>query len=528
MTTLYVDGRAFGTDLWVEGGWIYLRSPYDPALLEEIRSLQRRRWDGERKVWRCAMTARNRFALRLLARDPTVTERYDEPLVPIESERPLWEAQRVATVPHLVQRRQCMLAADMRAGKTLSVIEAMERLTHVRRWFWVGPPKTLAAIRREFDRWDAGVRPVEWLSPDRLRLHRIGIDDPPDGLIVDESVAYKNPSAGQTQVALELRERMDEVHGDAACVFLLSGYPAPQDACDWWAQAELARPGFLREGSWWQLRERLAELADSDEGGHRHKVVAGWREDEVKLLGRRLEGLVLRIDRSACYTIPGTVHERIVVEPPEEMRRVAQALLSLAGSPGKAQRQLRELSDGFQYRTGMDGVRETLEGPTPKDDVVREQLGRFAAYRRLLFFAGYQASVDRVVRLCLEEGWSAIRLDGRGWRYTPADEQPIREASERTFLDLEGVPERVALVAHPGSGGAGLNFSTSPAAIFFSNDFNGSSRRQAVDRILGPVPTGTLVVDVLCLGTDARVLDRLEEKDGQVQLTLDELREALG
>ena len=79
---------------------------------------------------------------------------------------------------------------------------------------------------------------------------------------------------------------------------------------------------------------------------------------------------------------------------------------------------LRALSSGFQYDTagdeGENGERAMVETKCPKDDALREILSEDESRGRMIVFASFQGSLDRVKRICQAEGWDTIMVDGRG------------------------------------------------------------------------------------------------------------------
>ena len=171
--------------------------------------------------------------------------------------------------------------------------------------------------------------------------------------------------------------------------------------------------------------------------------------------------------------------------------------------------------------------RITREVPCPKEDVVVDILEQCENQRRVVFFAGFTGSLDRLTRICQREGWDTIRVDGRGWsiaRLTGEKNEDSTPTTERIRLDnpldfwVENPERQIAFIAHPMSGGISLTLCEQEGrpgantAVFFSNDYNPATRSQAVDRIhrtgmLG----GALIIDILHLPTDKRVLEVLNQ-----------------
>lgn len=310
--------------------------------------------------------------------------------------------------------------------------------------------------------------------------------------------------------------------------------------------------------------------------------------NEVSYFYQRAQGLVTVVHKKDCLDLPDKVYEEDHCEPTPSTMRAASALVKAAPNVITGITWLRELSDGFQYRDQADGTRKcdhcdnqekpghiiqwydpddesrtyqsvdfVLEDlraklekrwipcpmcggstevtkykriirkvPTPKEDKLKSRLAQCEETGRVVVFAGFQGSVDRVAGICRGEGWDVVRCDGRGWQVTDKSGSlvPITKPLEY-WANLED-NLRVAFVAHPASGGLSLNLVEARMAIFWSNDFNPESRSQAEDRIhrLGMDENkGCKIVDIFHLPTDRRVRHILRENRKLELMTLGEL-----
>lgn len=311
--------------------------------------------------------------------------------------------------------------------------------------------------------------------------------------------------------------------------------------------------------------------------------------NEVSYFYQRAKGLVTVVHKKDCLDLPDKVYEQDICKPSASTLRAAKALVESAQNVITGITWLRELSDGFQYRDQADGTkicehcrdseedghivqwydpddesrtyqsvdfvledqRERLERrwipcpmcggsqemtkykriirkvPTPKEAKLKARLAQCEETGRIVVFAGFQGSVDRVTGICRGEGWDVIRCDGRGWQVTDKDGNLLTEVDKplEYWANTEDNP-RVAFVAHPASGGLSLNLIESRMAVFWSNDFNPESRSQAEDRIhrLGMDENkGCKIVDIFHLPTDLRVREVLKENRKLELMTLGEL-----
>jgi hypothetical protein len=304
--------------------------------------------------------------------------------------------------------------------------------------------------------------------------------------------------------------------------------------------------------------------------------------NEVAYLNDRLKGLVIVKQLKDCVELPEKTYRTVTCPPSASTIRVAQSLAAAAPNTITGMTWLRELSDGFLYRDAVDGtipcthckgtkeveewfgedrayeavdmlspevlatlqkrrvscpkcegkgemprkIRVTKEVSCPKDQIVRGLLEECEETGRIVIFAGFTGSVDRVANLCRKEGWDVVRCDGRGWHVTHGttivtDEEPLDY-----WADLEKHP-RVAFVAHPESGGMSLTLRESRMVVFYSNTFKPEYRVQAEARIqtIGKDNPGLLIVDIFHLPSDRRVRDVIRE-DRRLELMT--MGEALG
>jgi len=99
------------------------------------------------------------------------------------------------------------MAAEMGTGKTLSAIELMEK-SNASEWWWVAPKSGLAAVEREFVKWDLKVQP-KLMTYDRLRIDIERWEEgapAPQGVIFDESSRLKTANAKRTKAAQHLAD----------------------------------------------------------------------------------------------------------------------------------------------------------------------------------------------------------------------------------------------------------------------------------------------------------------------------------
>lgn len=180
-------------------------------------------------------------------------------------------------------------------------------------------------------------------------------------------------------------------------------------------------------------------------------------------------------------------------------------------------------------------TREVVEVTCPKDDALRSILEDHEDIGRIVLYAGFTGSIDRLVRLCQREKWSVIRVDGQGWNtdlainglvLTKPEEMLEAFQSPCNPNMVENEFPRIAFIGHPGSAGMGLTLTASPTICYYSNDYNAESRIQSEDRIHRPgmdKQRGATIIDLIHLPSDKLVLDNLKAKKDLQSMTMGQL-----
>lgn len=404
---------------------LIIYSSFHIPLKDEIKSMDGSRWLGNpmepngRKAWQVKDSIRNRFRLTyLLGGNPYAP--YDMPIVQIEPRRrkpngsPYLYNHQIIIASHIYTRHQCIVAGEMGVGKTCAAIEAMEA-SGIREWLWVGPRSALDSVKYEFYNMQVCEICGKLGKYHRHENHRIqdskmilpkfytyeaiktlvetwpsGVPAP-RGIIMDECSRVKTPTAQRTQAAQALADAMRKDHGRDAFIVLMSGSPAPKDPTDWYSLAEIACPGFLREGNIKKFKEQLCliKMTEGSGGGAFPKIVTWWDDErKCKNCGKfktdpdhdsinsieswyhefeasknkvfglygRLKGLVDVKFKRDCLDLPDKVYIVLKAKPSPSVLRAASLLTKTCSSTIKALTLLRELSDGFQYKEVEKGT----------------------------------------------------------------------------------------------------------------------------------------------------------------------------
>jgi len=392
----------------------YRRGEAWETLKNEIKGMEGAKFQpSPRPHWRAKRTLRNEWVLEYL--------KGNDPYAPFRQEYPQVEPNRDVLFPHqkealsfVLARRRCILAAEMGTGKTLVIIEALEKIKPTCTWY-VAPKFSIGQIRLLFKQWNAKVIPTFLSYGDVKKIVREWPTGhkAPQALIFDESAYLKTPSSQRSEFALHLANGVRLDHGDDALIILASGAPAPKSPKDWWHQCEVACPGYIKERNIYDFERRLAliQKETSFAGGSYPKIITWWDDEnkckvcgqyknhsnhtrtldekiaevksgldslleintsltemphvfepsinEVDRLSKRLSGLVLVQFKKDCLQLPEKVYRIIKLEPSAKIKRAASMISKTSTTTIEALTRLRELSDGFQYAHEPSGEFET-------------------------------------------------------------------------------------------------------------------------------------------------------------------------
>jgi len=561
------------------GDELKLNYDFNVTIKDQLKiMLDRPRWDMTEKTWFCKDSLRSKFILDWI-QGLNPYKHYDEVLKDFKAVRNIARDHQNLMIAFGLTRKRCIIAAEMGTGKTLAAIEIMEQ-SGKRNWWFVAPRGALASVKLEVKKWNCKVQPRFMTYEEHLKVvtnWKVG-DFLPDGIIYDEASRLKNPLAKRTQAAQHIANHMPE----GSYVILMSGSPAPKSPIDWWSLCEIARPGYLKEGSQAKFRDRIAVVKQEENSvtGTKYPKIITFKDNvdkcnccgqlkdsqlhaktdvdlminkdshyfepsknEVAYLAERMKGLVLVIMKKDCLDLPEKVYTTLNLDISPYTQKLAKMVVKTAVSGAQALIQLRELSDGFQYSRKLVGTKECVpckgegcihcsnkgvtkifedecvEIETPKIQALVDLLELKEEDGRIIVYAGFTGSIDRIVRTVLGNNWQFIRVDGTGWSSSLGVSKPE---------DLLGIfqsddPRPICFVGHPQSAGMGLTLTYSDTIVYYSNDFNAESRIQSEDRIHRMGSRGANIIDLIHLPTDLLVLNNLKAKRDLQSMSLGEL-----
>ncbi len=172
---------------------------------------------------------------------------------------------------------------------------------------------------------------------------------------------------------------------------------------------------------------------------------------------------------------------------------------------------------------------EAVQVPCPKEDALKDILDSHEEDGRLVVYAGFQGSIDRVIQVCNKMNWEWIKADGRGWNCSAGLMTGKAVDMLDTFQHKQAKHPRVVFIGQPGAAGMGLTLTAACEIVYWSNDFNAESRIQSEDRIhrMGmDLNKGALITDLIHLPSDMLVLENLRKKKDLQALSMGNFEKA--
>lgn len=561
-------------------GRVSLQFPFDRFLKDEVKeSFSRTKWNPAFKRWECDWDERTKWSLDALGMGERLKP-YDTPL---SGDRPYYRdylyPHQQTMVDQLLSRRRVFWAVDMGLGKSLAIIEAAEHiiqsrksLVNVPEEFWIICPPSLIKKKnsgwfRELNKHKARIRP-KFISchPSPLSKAMKEAKKWPRFIVWDESQDIKSPTAKKSKLAHELANQQTQAYGDDCYRVAMTGTSMPKAHTDWWSQCEFVQPGFLRENNLHRFQDRIAvvireegpfgnyrkvlytqddkcaicnqpsheftdhgfvpkiKCATCDEFHHKghdcgfyQPVSNGPAPNEIDKLVRRMRGFMLSLAKKDILDLKPKDYQTIQLSPSPDMLKAAELVAMQEERAVDVLNKLRQFSDGFLY---MDGNMV----PMPENPKL-EELKSIASIaitnmNRIIIFAAFQGSITLITELLRSLKWNVIQVDGRGWQA-----HGDCEASEAYFSDLAN-DQPIAFVGNPASCGVGLNLQVANTMVYYSNSYNAKDRTQSEDRAYRIGMKGQLtIIDLLCLPTDQIVLDTIQSRISEQDVTMEMIRD---
>lgn len=325
---------------------------------------------------------------------------------------------------------------------------------------------------------------------------------------IDESTAFKNPSAGRSK-ALKQLSKLFKFRRN------LSGTPNPNTILELWHQVFVLDQGERLGSSYWKFRNVACEPTQV---GPRPEMVE-WKDKpgiEAAVFDL-VSDISIRHRFEDCVSIPPNVTRRIDFELPSKCRiayddMLEHAMLLLdSGEEVKAvhaasvMTKLMQIASGALY-TGVEDNYAILDDSRTElvMDLIEERPHTLVAFN-------WKHQRDQLVEAAKKRGFKFGVIDGE-----------VKGQDRTNVVSLFQAGDLKVVFAHPQSAGHGLTLTRGVATIWTSPTFNSEHYKQFFHRIYRNGQTKQTETIQICAAdtVDERVYARLGHKLTSMDLFL--------
>ena len=345
--------------------------------------------------------------------------------------------------------------------------------------------------------------------PDEEAIHKFQYDC----IVFDEAHRLKEITCLQSQISYKLAR-------NARKIIMLTGTPISKDIRDMWSELFILDNGETFGNSQFEF---LHTYMNRVEIKTKRGVFYEWfpKKGVTEQLVQKLYGVALRYDSSECIDLPPLVEEKRHVDMSDEQKRITRSiidelridldsgLLSLKNIENKASK-LAQIGSGFVLN---EGKVEYLKS-NPKLDELVDLLDEIEG--KVIVFHNFVATGHAI-----EERLKKEKIFFRSIR------GEINDKSKQITEFIEK-PDVKVLVAHPLSGGEGLNLQCASVVIFFEQIYSGATlREQCIGRVRrnGQKADHCVIIDLLIHNDNGE--ESIDDKIFEVAKNKKELAKAI-
>lgn len=349
-------------------------------------------------------------------------------------------------------------------------------------------------------------------------------------IIVDESDAYKTPSAQRTKALMKLKPL-------SRWRRIMTGTPVNNAPFDLFSQFTFLDDAILGTSSFYAFK---AEYADMLQHGHpvleAVKQRSRGRTPQIVAKGKdgrpsyknleKLKGLVdphsFRVRKADCLDLPDKVYKTIVFDLTAQQRAVYEQArdecrLVLDGDVSVFNKlvaisKLAQVTSGY-YLHPMADEPVRIEGDNPKLKLLVEAVERSVDRgEKVIVWARFRVEIEDITLAMHKAGIPAVEYHGG---VSGPDRRDAIEAFERG--------DAMVFVGNQQAGGTGITLTAASHTIYFSNNFSLRDRLQSEDRAHRIGQTRNVVyTDIVARGTiDERVIATLVSKGSVADAIVD-------
>lgn len=289
----------------------------------------------------------------------------------------------------------------------------------------------------------------------------------PDVIIFDESHRVKSHSAKRTKQAFQLAQ-------NAKHRLILTGTPILNSPMDIFSQWKILDLGEDFGKNFFQFRGEYFYDKNARMPSHIHFPKWEIREDSLDIIKDKIAQNSMFVAKSACLDLPPLVKTVVKVPLSSEQRKVyndmAKDLIAYVASGVSVARlaltkamRLQQIVSGFINVEDANGETKNHEiEDNPRLGALTELLSDRAEGSKCIVWASFRHNYRQIAAVCEKLNLPYVEIHGD-------KTQKEKDTAVKEFNENDSV--RVC-IGHPGSGGIGVNLTSSNVTIFYSRSFS--------------------------------------------------------
>jgi SNF2 family DNA or RNA helicase len=330
-----------------------------------------------------------------------------------------------------------------------------------------------------------------WRLEDELLKYKWGM------VVLDESTKIKHRASQQAKGIMRISK-------SARRRYIMSGTPMPNSPLELFNQIK-----FLDEtifgSNFYVFRDRYAVM-----GGYQGYQIIGWKNLEE--LATKLGGISYRVLKKECLDLPDKIYKEYRLSMSDAFRKIyeqfAEEMVAEIGGQiimatvvlAKLTK-LRQLTSGFVYDEQRDVIK--LEDKQ-KLEQLKEILEEITPRHKVVIWTTFRHEMTMIEKLLKELNLRSVKIDGT----VPQNQ---RQEAIRLFQEDAGTK---VFVGQQHAGGLGITLTAADYCIFFSNDYSPEVRLQCEDRLhrIGQKNPVTYIDIIMKATIDVSIMHMLKKK----------------
>jgi len=281
-------------------------------------------------------------------------------------------------------------------------------------------------------------------------------------LVIDESSCCKNPRSEISKAIISYKDKIKYK-------LCLTGTPAPNNLLEYWGQLAFINDSLLGS-NFYKFRNTF--FYSTGFGGYLYRPMKGAKEAIIENVSKQ----AFSVKKEDCLDLPDRVYETRYVYMDEVQKKAYEMMkkenilefqgnITLAANELAKIMKLRQVTSGWSINT--EGIPIFISDT--KVNALKELLEEISEDKQVIIWVNFHFEIHRLKEVFKDE---CNVLYG----------ELSQKEKQKNIEDFQNKKYRI-LIAHPLSGGMGINFQQCSYAIWYSLNYSQEQYSQANDRI---------------------------------------------